>query len=577
MITPGEEFKLDGNDMEPLLTEVRFEQLLNIAKDVCFTGGSLEFKSRYTPNDRNAKVVQAGGVLALRAALELSSGRESWDGFSNLDEYDTDKHITLDTPLRDPSLFHDRTNPEIVAQIEMFGKQLIDESYAVLGPEADKYVQVFQSGNLQEQIKSVIWLDKRLKELTKGVGPSNLQEVEQYYPFRLSPKVLQNFPGEVTPTCLGVSILAASFFERAGADYLHAGVATSSREMQMEGMIDLLEYLEQQSQYFPTDFYESAEKKKLEIAGRLYLDRGFHAALYVRCANDRWLQVDPNYQSTRFVNPVVIKKLDETHSMLKEFEPVAPNLELGQPMPILASFQTGTRYLVEHYHNNLPEDLLESALTTIMCEGESVPQKIYDDFIKMTFERFAQDETLHAAVRYVAEDLTTCKILSGETDRDEEYLQEVFYKIFEKYFMRGRSFDEIRMKCMKDDGYLGRTIDDILCLPIMTCVALGLDDMHENVLDVREHQNLELGLPYSRIGASVLSDFAVYYDDSLPPSFWPAHWPSLIPMTESMHRSGNRKAQNGALRNQVVWNRQRYLTYTESRVINEEYLQVNPE
>lgn len=577
MISSGEEFKFDETDMEPMLNEVRFEQLLDVARDICFSGEFSGYDSKYISTDENAKIVQTGGVLALRAALELSSGREKWNGFSDLDEYDADKLVTLDAPLRSPNIFHDKTNADVVVKIEAFGKQLIDESYAVLGPEADEHVRVFQTGDLKEQVKSIVWLNARIQELTKGADVSYSEEVEQYYPFRLSPKLLQNFPDEVRPTCLGVSILAASFFEKTKADYMHAGVAVSGQEMQMEGMVELFDYLESRSEHLPTDFYESVQQKRLDIIDRLYLDRGFHAALYVKCADYRWLQVDPNYHATRFVNVVVADKLNETYSTLKEFEQIAPNLELGQPMPLFACFQTGSKYLIEHYYKNLPEDLLDNALRTILSATDSVPQKIYDEFIEATFERFSRDDTLHEAIRYIAEDLASCTVFSEYTKQDEKYLQEIFYKVFEKYFVRDRSFDEIRRMCQQDDAYMNRTINDLMCLPIITCVALGLDDVTMNVLDAKEHRDLELGLPYSRIGASVLSDFSVYYDDSLPPSFWPAHWSSLIPMTESMHRRGNREAQASALRNQVAWNSLRNLTYTKSCVINEEYLQANRE
>src|SRR5690606_21858595 len=67
----------------------------------------------------------------------------------------------------------------------------------------------------------------------KSRGNSSVEDESAHFypPHRISPKFIGSYPTpNVQPSCLSASIIAASFFERAGKPVLHGGVTTPGNE-----------------------------------------------------------------------------------------------------------------------------------------------------------------------------------------------------------------------------------------------------------------------------------------------------------------------------------------------------------
>jgi hypothetical protein len=90
----------------------------------------------------------------------------------------------------------------------------------------------------------------------------------------------------------------------------------------------------------------------------------------------------------------------------------------------------------------------------------------------------------------------------------------------------------------RDQAYLARRCQDMNLVPYMALLSIQSDLCNSIIQDGRQleipHSIMEVGLPAYRIGASVLSDFAVFCGDDVPPSFWMAHWPSMLSLTEHL-------------------------------------------
>ena len=195
---------LEEYNLEPHLNRVRFDRLFEMTEKLCLDEPVATVEQNTLNDDLNARLVRKNGALALRTALELYDGREKWQGFTDTDQYDTDKTLILDSPLRLPEAMYDKTDSEILARIEAFGAQIISESFELLGPEAGRYVELFQQDDHDSQIEAITWLNSKLKEvLRRSSTPDEDNEpddVSAYYPYRISPKLLKKYPDDIQPT-----------------------------------------------------------------------------------------------------------------------------------------------------------------------------------------------------------------------------------------------------------------------------------------------------------------------------------------------------------------------------------------
>ncbi len=574
-----QDFVLD--ELESYMVNEDFRHLFELAWEACLDRPLPSQETTTEEPSLNQRLVLQNGALALRAALELQMGTEKFHP-NRLEATEDDPDLvplSFDTILRRPYLFCDRTRPRIVKQAERFGKALIDESFAVLGEDAAEQIKSMQSSDPEEQLMAIYWLEDRILDLArKKCGEMESDDDEyHYHPMRLSPKLTGMYPNhKLTPTCLMTSILVSSFFEKAGVPYLHAGVAVSRYEQQLKdtanGIDGLVKWYRTPNGGLSPLLADNLEGKSNEVDKRLAEDTGYHAAVYVRLNDDNWTQVDPFFSATGPVPTFAGKKFDQAYDTLKEFETSAPNLELSCNTNIL-NFQTGLQHVVAEClkDGSIKPEIVKTAIDLILSADESVPQQIYTQVILPQFLRIAHQEE-DSVQRYTASQVLAGKSIDRETDTSESLLQSTFYKLFDKYVLWGKPLDEVRQRAQKDEAYLGRRVLDLVYLPAAICMSIALEDTVQNSWRQWMHEGVEVGLPHARIGFSVLSDFASYCDDSLPPSFWSAHWPSLIPITETMRRSENTISQKAVLANLALWLNEKGLTYSKSDAIIEKFL-----
>lgn len=572
----------DVSNMEYHLTGIHFQRLLDLAAEVCLTKPLPDTEpTEYTLNNKLANGI---GTLALRAALEMHLGYES-SASSEREATEEDPDllmITFDSILRDPGRFYDVADPEIIKKAEQFGKAIIEESFTVLGADAMEHVELMKSGDSSVQAEQIKWLMSRIIDIQKdNPGQDKTDKSITYNPIRLSPKFVGTYPNmELTPTCLGASIIMSSFFEKAAVPYMHAGVQIERTRHKLLGA-----YMALSTVSSMLDQVDSATHSPLlaqltsEHSERAFnesvKDEGYHAGVYAKLANDEWVQVDP-YISEEYETllPSLSEEIEKIYQTLKEFEGMAPNLELSYQTNLL-SFSFGmNEAATEVMKGDGSTDGMREAVDAFMNGEEAVAQRIYEVHVLPRFKKILEEGPENAPMAYHAiEHLYSSVRNAKDSGSHTDVIQEQFYRMFEKYVLWGNSLEETRKRAAVDREFYMNRMKDIVNLPALLCAGLVLEDIKENYLGMDIHEAVEFGLPHARVGFSVLSDFATYCDDTLPPTFWAAHWPSLIPMTETMYREDNDDDQKECLRNLVNWVDQRKLTYTKADTIIYKFLQ----
>ena len=557
----------DLNTLDVLSAEIQFDELIDYAASVCLDHPlpPLE-KTNLTDMQR---LVNNMGVVSLRSALELEMGIELYredevcDEDAEVAEGKGLTYLRQDTPMRNPGMFYEVGNHQIVKKVEQFGKAMVDESFKVLGQDAYKYVELMKSSDVEQQKVALNWLYKRIDKL-HSPALENEPDALLYHPIRLSPKAIGTYPNtRLELTCLGSSILSASFFEKAEIPYLHAGVMETYEQSQLKYGAFTLSIVGEKLRDTGdrSIFADKVEQLRMMIARRLNKDRGYHAATYLKLADDTWQEFDPFYHINDTVHPGIASRIERVNDTLNEFRESAPSLELPVDAG-LSIFEVGLAYgMLNDDVNRLGGDEVAVLHSLMDTEEESVTQKIYEELIKPYFEHLQTDETVSEEFRtslgYIFEDRGNAKFRP---------LEDAFYKVFHKYVLWEKSSTEVIARAKSDAEFRQRLMNDIKNIPIMMVGALATESVEHGIIDVRFISQAELGLPHARIGFSVLSDFAAYSDVSPAPSVWFANWASLVPITETMDTVSN-KYQARLVGNMAVWSEHRGLTYTKSRDI----------
>lgn len=526
-----------------------FSALLTLATDVCLTE---PLAARNKEIFSEARVVSELGVRGLRAAMDLLQGVTGEGELANYDR-----------PLRHPEEFGDRTDPEVMAQIEAFGEGLLNEAYRCLGPEGEveERIQAFQQAkNDDEQAKVVEWLHDRLRQMSPTmIIEGKPDETPFYHPARLSPKLIGVYPNQtMRPTCLSISVIAASFLHQAGADMLHAGVMQTRLEFEARQAISFFHQLPQfvETIYgvpLPPLVREALEEKEQGLTNDLGKDIAYHLAVYARLKSGEWIQFDPNFKASCFMADQESAALDKAYKDLNSMSEVAPGLEatVFAPMGTTANLatmmiETGGRELL-----GTPEAIKAVLLDS---SSEELLQKVKQAFIDPFFDAARSTEGLSSIWKEYTVHHTLQKYRTeGIYDNQHE---EAFLAMFEKYVLRFRPLDEVLKACHQDEGELWRCIEAIQTLPLTMTAWHVLRNLH-NDMKITSHAMVEVGLPATRIGAAVLNDFAThcdyYGDEKLPPSFRLSHWASQVPVTETAQDAEESETQWNVLENNRRW------------------------
>jgi hypothetical protein len=437
-------------------------------------------------------------------------------------------------------------------KIEALGQSIIDEAFITLGPDAQQKVTDYKNAQTREEKQAVFeWLNQRIIDIRDKFKDPNIDEeldddVEEindyvsavtynfFHPARLSPRLIGEYPQtHLSPTCLGISILAASFCEKLGVKYMHGGVMTTGIKAVMSTQRKLLPQVARiiNQQWSLKAPQKARERFNDAIQNNMIgyeLNRGFHADVVAEIEDDVWIQIDPNFRSTLILeNGVQLQQVYEALS------------------------QTGIRGMEKLVYNDRraqegsPADFIRRLVKKSPSVGEiedflmKVPIKDADvHLVKKYFGDFFDKKSKSSeCVGFYSQKILDSMLVfdpSWNLDPDVSLFMELREAVLEYVFegdeQEDHDFDEYLIRCKKDPAYRRKVAKYLKIAPLLAVLKLQSSYAHsvDHSHTPEPHAMTELGLPAYRIGACVLSDFAVHCGDNLPFSFWATYWPSHI-------------------------------------------------
>ncbi len=551
---------------------ISFNELLETAEEL-FLKRPLEYKIDTTPLSPEAQVVHQLGTKGIRMMYEVSKGIEIPKPYE--DDENIERRVDVDMPYLIPDYFSEGLNFEALQKAEQFGAALTEQMFKILGQDAYDKVREFQAATTyEEQLRVIGWLTYRLWDITEKdteLTPAEDEDYTLYNPIRLSPKAIGQFPNiNLPPTCLGVSIGLASFFKRAGVDYLHAGVMHTPKTGSLIRSGVFLTNLSDEASILydaslPQPFLDDVSLMSDKMFEDAFKNNGYHAALYVPLKNGKWVQLDTNFNANTLVPAESSIELTEAHQFLTEMRDIAPGLEVTQEFGEYNSLAADMKKLLRaSAGKGLAEpDTIKDFLQTMHVSYEALPQSILERYVQPFFNQEFNDEEMDVAVKNINQ-----KMKYPENGHSETAISFYFHYAYEKYILAGTSVEEWVERCQNDPTYLERRIEDIQHLPLMISglIVAGQFPLQEDDIATPMHPTVELGLPDIRIGLAVLSDLAVYTEESPSPTFWLSNWPSLVAATEVLHLPQT-DGQYGIVENNKLLVEARGLNYMSSYVI----------
>ncbi len=527
-------------------SEVVFNELLEYATEVCLTNPpeylTENEPSRYETTAPEDALVQQLGARSLATVLELKDGIHKPDPEAKF-------HIT--ELLEEPEAFSGKANLRILENAERFGRAIINESFAILGSDAYDWVRKLENATTEEDELAVInWLDSRLRKISNKSRNASSEEDESshfYPPFRISPKFIGNYPRpSVQPSCLSASIIATSFFERAGKQVLHGGVTAPGNEAGTELFLYMLRNIATSGD---DTLAQNNDAHKRTLTGTLqkagdWVKRPLaqHGAVYARLSK-YWVQFDTYNNASHLLYTEETEHLDNLHNHLSQWSNTLPNLEFSTSILPNRSMQLatpiGSRFaftLAEYEYPDTSELLqtIEAALETI--PEESYLTYLYEScltpLLDTNYHPFSkhEDATLMTLLEETLEEARTPK--RQNTGMYDTPLRVVFEKAVRKFINWEATPEEFIHKCTTDRAYRQRRVEDFLSLPRLMSVFAAQSAAQDDY--GFGHLSVDIGNPAMRIGLATLSDFALYDEYPLPASFWTTHWPGAVSLLENL-------------------------------------------
>lgn len=550
--------------------EAAFNELLEYASEVCLTHrpGYLteDETSSYNATDPEQKLVQKLGARSLGTLIEMEHGLHG-----PYDESDT-RPFHIKEMLVEPEAFSDTPNLRILENAERFGQALIDESFAILGKDAPKWAERLRNAkDMLEETAVIDWLDERIQVICIRSRAESSKEDEAahfYPPFRISPKFIGAHPkADIQPSCLSASIIATSFFQRAGKPTLHAGVMTPANET---GTNLLLNTLGSVAKSAERDSYESTDLQAHTIAtlakkGSEWSQRPLaqHAAVYIKLA-DHWVQFDAYGDATFPLFSEESEQMDKVHNLLEEWKGVMPNLEFAtSPMPekitqLVSADLAGITHVLADYRYSEKEkaaliETISSALAVI--PEESYTTYLYEECLKpllnLQFHPSIHDDKDQLGAKYELEQAETPNL--NDKGHYDALMRRVFDSALREFIRWGDTHETFIEKCAQDPHYRRRRAEDFISIPQMMSVLFAqLSSQTELGMG---HLSIDIGNPAMRIGLSTLSDFAHYDNDPIPASFWVTHWPGTASLVENLENPIASASDWKLIYNNLLWQR----------------------
>lgn len=571
---------------DELMSPLYFQELLRLAEVTCLT--TLPDYPETQPPTGEAAVVARLGSRGLKVALELSTGvvteHHRDKTYSSEDaENEGDRVITVSSPIRHARDFASTTDFDILAKTEAFGSQLIEESFRTLGQDAySKAAEFAQATTAEEQMAIIHWLDARLFRMSRSPeGESTDVEERYYHPARISPKFIGIYPNhQLEPTCLSVSIIAAGFFKRAGVEaMLHGDVAETGAEASASYTGYLIEKLpktlEKLGVSLPDAAHQSAIKVYDQVTAYEHRPDAHHVALYVRLVDGTWAQFDSNYRATTHLRyEPTVEDLNMCWQKLKALAPIAPNIEISSHFFNDEDFDYASlaQYIVKKQNISVINELtaaVENELDSDTDEqfGERIFQLIENIFFN---DSETQEDDFLKMINQVVK---SSEVITYGTFK-ESHLHNAFYELFNKYVLWGESPDTVLKKIQNDVSYRHNRLEDITALPFLMAISIARDSFIDAPDTPGIHSSVELGLPEQRIGLATLSDFAVYTNSPLSPSFWLSHWPGSVSIIENLDRASHSSFDDSLLFNNLAHHEVHPLTSRRNYDIIKQFIEV---
>ena len=513
---------------------LNFSDLLALASEVCLSR-ELVVDIDICEDTFERRLIEKLGSRGLGLALDSVAGELRYDPTvsciaDEINETEDDDMIGTYAPLRTPDSFGVSLDMEVQSQIRSFGEALLDEAFLALGSDVEAYIESFKAAkDTEEQMTVLQWLDERLRAITTD----ERNDDKFYHPIHLSPKLLGSYPDHAfTPTCLGKSIIAASFLHQTGAPLLHAGAMVVGDEYDYALVSNAARHAYEHDSIRADSIFSG---RLLEAAENTYYDvendPGFHAGACVRMLDESWYLIDANFGSAAF-DEEMSAGLSKAHADIDEFK------RMG--IPIERVVQDAHMTAVECGLNGMHDArvLIEDGEIQSMLR-DSHPDDIWMTLYKWTVHKMLSmhdHEGVEAAMMHMVlvKDVMNEGLIFSDINRSTVLL-ESFDTMFRKYVLWGMDQDEFLERASTDAAFFVRRVDDIAALPMLTMYeSLSvLYDVHAGE-DKGVYQALEIGDPAHRVGAAVLSDFASYCGDDMSYAFWVSNWPGRVPITERL-------------------------------------------
>ncbi len=526
---------LDDQLAERMRDRIAFQQLYDIAVETCLqeypVSHSLVSADQHTQTQ--TELIATLGSRGLCNALDIAAVPHIFN--LQIPEATDEEAIDIiaTRPMRFPLDYISEPSQEMIAMVEAFGTQLLDEAYRCLGTDANDYLRQLQKAtSAEEQIAVLEWLSNRVDDIGDK-SKIRTQEGEYFYhPIRLSPKVLGSYPNErFDPTCLGKSILIASFLHKAGWQHMHVGLMLTQTEDETTSLSATM-YRMSESQVY--DFPELLRDRLFDHAISLqnaFRDAGFHACCVAKLSSGEWYLMDPNFNTNYIIDSKNhIGSLDNAYDDTVGMQAITPAIE----RVVEISLPSFTWLATKSIRNAEKIEFDDKAIIDLLQNSDA------DEFMhKLLSLLYGTIDALECSADDQTKDLYECYsgfrsiLITHPTGQESTIFDDAFEKVWIKFLLWEQPLDLFLDRCRTDEQYLLRRMKDVRNLPVL----IFLECMKTHILTNQDinairHSVLEVGQPTYRIGAAVLSDFAAYLNIGPSSSTWAGLWNGRIPLTE---------------------------------------------
>lgn len=565
----GQEIRLGTERALFLLAERRsetaFDDLLSYASEVCLSSTPQYLKegevSKYDTLPQELSLVQSLGARSLAALIETADGIHT-------PRPEDHKGYHVSELIEHPDGFSTKMNMRILENAERFGQALIDESFAILGKDANLWVEKLRTATTeQEEMEVIYWLDLRLATICERSRSESSAEDEAahfYPPYRISPKFIGTYPKpNVQPSCLSASIIATSFLERAGMPTLHAGVMTPAADIGSHLLEDITRLVVSRHKDTPPENNDAASLYLAPLVSyyKKWQQRPLaqHGAVYTRLPATGWVQVDAYSDATHRVFNEEATQLDALEGQLKEWKDSVPNLEFStalnpdRGMRVFgADYASLSALLATYEYDNDPELLQKIDGILKEIPDESYGAYLYDTCLPLLLDLKYREkgDTLQEAV-FTETIKEAEKYEVNRTGGADSRLLRIFDNALRDFVRWGETPEEFIQLCRDDPHYRTRRARDLLTLPSM--MAIYNAQLTAQTDRGFMHLSVDIGNPAMRIGLASLSDFSIYDDNPLPASFWTTHWPGTASVLENIENPPASMADWALVFNNLLW------------------------